>query len=183
MRRTTGILFATTLLALGLSACAPQSEDAAKPPVPSTTQTTDAPETDAPQADATPAERADALCTAGSADGDRACVVTGQKVTGDLSFEGYDIVKLIDSTFDGAVAAGGLRDLVVTGSQVGGDLSITRTQGVVVKLTTVGGTLDISDAQHATLVKNTVGGDLNCDGVRANGTGNEVTGTTSCALR
>ncbi|MFE6996334.1 hypothetical protein ACFVAE_10280 [Microbacterium sp. NPDC057659] len=178
MRRTTGILFVTALLALGLSACAPQPEDAAKPPVPSATHTTDAPE-----AGATPTERADALCQAGPAAGDQACVVTGQKVTGDLSFEGYDVVKLIDSTVDGAVAAGGLRDLVVTGSQIGGDLSITRIQGVVVKLTTVGGTLDISDAQHATLVKNTVGGDLNCDGVRADGTGNQVAGTASCVLR
>ncbi|MFC4138356.1 MULTISPECIES: hypothetical protein [unclassified Microbacterium] len=179
MRRTTGMLFVTAFLALGLSACAPQAEDAAKPPVPSATQTTDAGETDA----ATPVERADALCEAGPADDDGACIVTGQNVTGDLSFEGYEIVKLIDSAFDGGVTAGGLREIVVTGSKVGGDLSITRTQGVVVKLTEVGGTLDISDAQHATLVKNTVGGDLNCDGVRADGDSNQVTGTTSCTLR
>ncbi|UJP09477.1 hypothetical protein L2X99_13735 [Microbacterium sp. KUDC0406] len=187
MRRITGILFATASLALCLAACAP----AQQAPAPTGTQaeSPDAPaveptaDDETPIATLPPVEAADALCREGQADGDDVCVITGRHAEGDLSFEGYEVVKLIDSTVDGAVAAGGLRELVVTGSQIGADLSITRTRGVVVKQTEIGGSLDISDAQHATLVKNTVGGDLNCHDVRADGNGNRVKGATTCSVR
>lgn len=184
MRRTLGILFAAGLLSIGLAACAP-ADDAAAP----TSTAPDAPaveptaDDETPVAELTPVQAADALCAAGEADGDRACVITGQKTTGDLSFEGYDVVKLIDSSFDGKVAVGGIRELVVTNSTFAGDLTATRTQGVVVKLSRIDGTLTITQAQHATLVKNTVGGDLTCDGVSADGNGNEVAGTNTCAVR
>ncbi|REJ06395.1 hypothetical protein DY023_06350 [Microbacterium bovistercoris] len=187
MRRTLGILFAAALLSLGLAACAPADDAAA--PTSTGTSAPDAPavepsaDDETPVAELTPVEAADALCAAGEAEGDRACVITGQKAAADLSFEGYEVVKLIDSSFDGKVAVGGIRELVVTNSTFAGDLTVTRTQGVVVKLSQIDGTLGISQAQHATLVKNTVGGDLSCDGVRADGDGNQVTGSNTCSVR
>jgi hypothetical protein len=180
MRRTIGILFAASLLTIGLAACAP-SADAPDASAESTSQQTDA-ATQAPD-DTTPADRADDLCASGEAQGGNVCVVNGGEVDGDLSFEGYEVVKLIDVTMNGSVAAGGIREMIVTGSSVDADLTITRTQAVVVKLSQIGGSLDISDAQHATLVQNQVGGDLTCDGVRADGDGNQVAGTDSCPVR
>ncbi|MFE6735840.1 hypothetical protein [Microbacterium sp. NPDC057650] len=188
MPRTIGILLAAGLLAIGLAACAP-TQDATTAPTATRTDAADAPAVEptlddgTPVATLTPVEAADALCRAGDADDDRACVITGQQSTADLSFEGYDVVKLIDSSFDGNVAVGGVRELVVTDSTFGGDLTVTRTQGVVVKVSQIDGTLAISQAQHATLVKNTVAGDLTCDSVRADGNGNQVTGTNTCSVR
>lgn len=192
MRRTIGTLFAASLLTIGLAACAsspegtepPAAEQTTEQDAPATEQGTELDEQGTEGADsAAPTENADSLCASGEAQGGNVCVVTHASVDGDLSFEGYDVVKLIDTTMTGSVAAGGLRELIITGSQIDGDLAITRAQGVVVKVTQIGGSLDVSDAEHATIVRNGIGGDLTCDGVRADGDGNDVEGDDSCSIR
>ncbi|WP_105566143.1 hypothetical protein [Microbacterium halophytorum] len=188
MRRTIGTLFAASLLTIGLVACASSPEDPEAPVTEKDASATEqGAETDEQGTEgagsAAPTENADELCASGEARGGDVCVVTNASVDGDLAFEGYDFVKLIDTRMTGSVAAGGLRELVVTGSSVDGDLTVTRTQGVVVKMTEVGGSLAISEAEHATLVRNEIGGDLTCDGVRADGDGNEVAGDNTCSVR
>ena len=174
MPRTLGTLLAAGLLAIGLTACT--SPDAA-PDVPTTQASAPS---EAPEADAGAA--ATDLCAAGDGGG-QACVIRGGTVPGDLAFSGYEVVKLIDTTFDGTVTVDGVRELVVTNARFGADLSVSGVDGVVIKLSQVAGSVSIADAQHATLVQNTVSGDLTCEAVPADGDGNQVGGTDTCPTR
>lgn len=171
MKRAIGTLFAAGLLAFGLTACAPSTE--AAPEDSMTPAASSAPEADAGAA-------ADELCAVGDGGGD-ACVITGGTATGDLAFSGYEVVKLIDTTVDGTVTVDGARELVVTNGQFGADLAVTGLDGVVIKLSQVAGSVTIADAEHVTLVQNTVAGVLTCDGAPADGDGNQVSGTDTCA--
>ncbi len=172
MRRVVGTLFATALLALGMTSCA------APEPVPADSEAP--PPTSAPASPG--AEAADALCASGEGGGD-ACVITAQTAAEDLSFAGYEVVKIVDSTLQGAVTVDGVGELVVTNTRFGADLTVTGVDGVVIKLSDVAGSLVLSDAEHAALVQNTVAGDLRCEGVSADGDGNRVTGTNTCPTR
>ncbi|ALG85475.1 hypothetical protein [Gordonia phthalatica] len=176
-------LLLTVLLAvagLGVTACGGDSGDAA-------TTVTKTVVSTAPEGPATtsapgnsgivpPNLRADALCRNGGDSSDQACVIRGEKVTGELDFTRYRVVKLIDVQISGDVEISGAKEAVVTGSTFAKDLDIESTGGIVVKTSTINGELELTGAQHATVVKNTIGGDLTCDVRRANGTGNRVTG-------
>lgn len=186
MRRTLLFALLMSVAGLGLTACGGDSDDAA------TTVTETVVSTDA--ADATtsapgnsgivpPNKRAEVLCRGGGESSDQVCVLKGQQVTGELDFERYRVVKLIDVQISGDVEISGVKEAVVTGSQFGGDLDIESTGGIVVKTSKIAGALELNDAQHATVVKNTVGGDLSCEVRRADGAGNSVSGATTGACR
>ena len=177
MERALGTLFAAGLLAFGLTACAPSTEAA-----PDDATTPAASAAPGAEAEADAGASADELCAAGDGGGD-ACVITGESATGDLAFSAYEVVKLIDTTFEGTVTVDGVRELVVTNAQFGADLTVTGVDGVVIKLSQIAGSVSIADAEHATLVQNTVGGDLTCDGVPSDGDDNQVSGTDTCPTR
>lgn len=188
MRRTLRALIVAGVVSFGLAGCAAPGADAPGQ-TEGTQQATDASsaaptasEETTPAGD--PAAEAEDLCRTSSDAGGDVCVLEGETAADDLTFSSFRIVKLIDSSFDGAVQVSGAEEVIVTGSTFGGDLALSPSRGAVVKLTEVDGTLSIDGARHATVVRNTVGGDLRCgDGVRADGDGNQVTGevTGECA--
>ena len=185
IRRTLLFAVLSTVVGLGLTACGGDSNDAATTvtetvvsPAPQTSGTTSAPGN---SGIVPPHLRADTLCRNGGDSSDQACVIRGEKVTGELDFTRYRVVKLIDVQISGDVEISGVKEAVVTGSTFDKDLDIESTGGIVVKMSTVKGELDLSGAQHATVVKNTIGGDLSCEVRRANGGGNQVSGSSTGA--
>ncbi|WP_139025676.1 hypothetical protein [Gordonia neofelifaecis] len=128
-----------------------------------------------------PAKRGELACRNGQSEGSDVCVLKGQKISGDVEFTRFRVVKLIDSQMSGTVRITGVKEAVVTGTQIDGDLAVSSDGGAVVKTSRVGGSLAISGGQHATVVKNAVGGDLTCDVRRADGVGNSVGGQTTGA--
>ncbi|WP_336644783.1 hypothetical protein [Microbacterium sp. USHLN186] len=189
MRRTLRTLLIAGIAGVALAGCAPAAPTASESPAVVSSSATASPsasasasaETEQTGAPTAPIS-AEQLCAEQSvADEDDVCVLEGASVTGDLSFTGFQVVKLIGVTVDGSVTVdAGAQQVVVTDSTVTGDVTATARGGVVVKLSTIGGALEIAGGRNATLVKNTVGGDLRCaDGVQANGDGNTVTGTVT----
>jgi len=180
MHRALSALFVTGLLALGLAACAAPTEGE--------TQETTAPvppvvETSGPEmgAAAEAAEAGAALCAGGGETAADVCVIERQAAEGDVVFDAYRVVKLVEASFPGTVTISGADQVVVEGTSVGGDLMLTQNAGVVLTDSAIARNATVSGGERATIVANDVAGDLTCDGARVDGRGNDVSGANACA--
>ncbi len=124
--------------------------------------------------------KADQLCASQSESSDaEVCVLTGLAVDGNLTFESFTVLKLIDMTIDGSLDATASQEIVITNATVNGNVALSSGGGAVVKDSDINGNISVNNARNLTFVDNAVNGNVECLVSNTHGSRNSITGDVS----